>query len=854
MSTTTELYDWLHGTATGGPNSDGRYPLTGSDGVTHLVYCPAAQATNPPAGDPEPVSVFADAAAASAAAAASSATAAAGSASSAAASATTATTKAGNATTSAASASTSATTANTKATAAAASATAAATSKTGADSSALAAADSATAAATSATNAGSSATAAASSASSAAATLADVQSTVTGILRFKGVWSASGGAYPSSPAKGDFWKISVAGTISGIVLNPGDQIYYNGSGWDTIDNTEQVTSVAGRIGAVVIATTDVSGLATALSLKLDASATAVAATKLATARTIAGQAFDGTTNISIAASDVGALAVGATAVAATKLATARNINGVAFDGTAGITIPNLGLTTSGLGQFAGTSSAQLLGVMSDGTGTGSLVFNTSPTFTGTVGAASISATGTITSASTVTGLQNFQSSTTSAFFGPTGAGIIALRPNGVGSATGQLTVAASGLMTTNGDVIVNGAMSSTGIAAATTFSMTGTSTGTGYLFFDRTSGITAWNMYSTAGLARLYSYVAGADVWSVTSAGNMTVVGSVTASNLSGTNTGDQNLAPYALLASPRLVASTAASLDVSDTAASRANAPGVTVSGAGAGVGGTLVFGSSTFNYAYIKGYFTNGTSNGVGKLAFGTRSAIGDTSMTNKLIIHETGNVEVTTGGLTVTAGGATVTAGDLTMTVGSLLVGTGNLQLGAAVATSATDVSKHIALYGTTYGINVTSNTINYVAGGGFHNFINSAGAGGAITAATITTTGIATANGQELGFRRVPITAQNANYTAVADDSGRCRSKTGTTAWTYTINNSVFAAGDVLTLTNQGATGNITIAAGSGVTLRLGGTATTGSRTVAPFGVANIYMQSATVGIVTGAGVS
>lgn len=42
----------------------------------------------------------------------------------------------------------------------------------------------------------------------------------------------------------------------------------------------------------------------------------------------------------------------------------------------------LGLTASGLNQFAATTSAQLAGVISDETGSGSLVFGTSPTITG----------------------------------------------------------------------------------------------------------------------------------------------------------------------------------------------------------------------------------------------------------------------------------------------------------------------------------------------------------------------------------------------------------------------------------------------------------------------------------------
>ena len=70
--------------------------------------------------------------------------------------------------------------------------------------------------------------------------------------------------------------------------------------------------------------------------KAVSASTADAATKLQTARTINGVAFDGTQNIVIA--DDTKLPSGANAVSATKLQTARTINGVAFDGTQNITI------------------------------------------------------------------------------------------------------------------------------------------------------------------------------------------------------------------------------------------------------------------------------------------------------------------------------------------------------------------------------------------------------------------------------------------------------------------------------------------------------------------------------------
>jgi hypothetical protein len=59
------------------------------------------------------------------------------------------------------------------------------------------------------------------------------------------------------------------------------------------------------------------------------------------------------------------------------------------------------LTSGNLSQFAATTSAQLAGVLSDETGgSGVAVFNASPTFTGTVNVAALTATGIITPSQT----------------------------------------------------------------------------------------------------------------------------------------------------------------------------------------------------------------------------------------------------------------------------------------------------------------------------------------------------------------------------------------------------------------------------------------------------------------------
>lgn len=63
-------------------------------------------------------------------------------------------------------------------------------------------------------------------------------SILTGELIYMGVWDASSGAYPGAPVKGAFWKVSVAGTVSGTAYYVSDDIIYNGTGWDKVDNQQ----------------------------------------------------------------------------------------------------------------------------------------------------------------------------------------------------------------------------------------------------------------------------------------------------------------------------------------------------------------------------------------------------------------------------------------------------------------------------------------------------------------------------------------------------------------------------------------------------------------------------------------
>ena len=156
------------------------------------------------------------------------------------------------------------------------------------------------------------------------------------------------------PATGDTGKIYVAKDTNKTYRWGGTAYIYITSG--------AVDSVSGRTGVITLTKSDV-GLS-AVDNTTDAAKNVLSATKLTTARTINGTAFDGSANITITDSSKQATGatffVGTTSIAnnrasaaqtltgvsidgnagtATTLQTARTINGVSFNGSANITIP-----------------------------------------------------------------------------------------------------------------------------------------------------------------------------------------------------------------------------------------------------------------------------------------------------------------------------------------------------------------------------------------------------------------------------------------------------------------------------------------------------------------------------------
>lgn len=153
------------------------------------------------------------------------------------------------------------------------------------------------------------------------------------------------------------------------------------------------------------------------------------------------------------------------------------------------------------------------------------------------------------------------------------------------------------------------------------------------------------------------------------------------------------------------------------------------------------------------------------------------------------------------------------------------------------------------GTITGITLTVNVIGDVSGNA-GTVTNGVYLDAVQTVTNKTLTGMASASTVKdslgtdytIGFRSVP---QSLNTTAAASDIGKHLYVSATT----TVPSGVFVAGNEFLVVNSSAAA-ITLTQGAGTTLRLGGTATTGSRTVAAYGVANVLCVGTETFYVTG----
>ena len=179
-------------------------------------------------------------------------------------------------------------------------------------------------------------------------------------------------------------------------------------------------------------------------------------------------------------------------------------------------------------------------------------------------------------------------------------------------------------------------------------------------------------------------------------------------------------------------------------------------------------------------------------------------------------------------------------------------------------SSSVDSELALFNSTTGklikrasltglVKATSGVASAASAG--TDFVAPSGALGTPSSGTLTN---CTADGTDaVGFRNVPIASKSAAYTTVLADSGKVifHPSTDANARTFTIDsnaNVAYALGTVLTFINMTSQA-VTIAITSD-TLYLAGTGTTGSRTLAQYGMASAIKMTSTTWIISGSGLT
>ena len=320
----------------------------------------------------------------------------------------------------------------------------------------------------------------------------------SGQVNYDGTWNAATNTPtlvnpPDALSKGDYYVVSAAGTQFSISFAVGDWIISNGTAWEKVDLTDAVSSVFGRTGAVVGDSTDYSAV--------------------------------GITNTAIGAANP---STGAFTSLSSSSTTTLN----------GTTIPaskTLVVTTDKLSALAATTSAELAGVISDETGSGSLVFANSPTLVSPALGTPSALVGTnITGTAAAFNINGTVGATTPSTVAATS--VTALSNSGYQAVVGQLT---------SGDRVgISGQASGSGTAlvffdnAQTTFRPA---------IFDasshslKISGVEKASVTSTGLQGAIGATTASTGAFTtVTASSTIAATGAVTGSNLSGTNTGDQ--------------------------------------------------------------------------------------------------------------------------------------------------------------------------------------------------------------------------------------------------------------------------------------------------------------------------
>ena len=254
-------------------------------------------------------------------------------------------------------------------------------------------------------------------------------------------------------------------------------------------------------------------------------------------------------------------------------------------------------------------------------------------------------------------------------------------------------------------------------------------------------------------------------------------------------------------------------------------------------GTGGALVFNSTVSAYLAQNIYY-NGSA------------WIYKNSAAASLYIQNSGQHQFCSIASGTAGSSATITANVTVDNNGNLLVGTGTATSNAAgrgliEINGSTNSLLALDVGGSRQGYLYHSGTdmqlVNQSATGQIQFSTN-----GAVRLSVSSAGVIADTAGNELGWKDVPANSQTSAYTLVIGDRGK---QVLITTGGVTVPQSVFSVGNIVTIVNNSGTAQ-TITQGTGVTMHQAGTANTGNRTLAAWGIASVLCVGSSVFVISG----